>query len=101
VVDGRCGDGEGGHGGAVGEGEGRDDGDLCIDEDVHDAEVKLVVGIVGFTESGLRLYSVLLENTHRGSFGTTYHPLPRRNAELLLLPVNSRRAPDSGCYPVG
>ena len=44
-------------------GEGRDDGDLCIDEDVHDAEVKLVVGVVGFTESGLRLYSVLFQHT--------------------------------------
>jgi hypothetical protein len=46
-------------------GEGRDDGDLCIDEDVHDAEVKLVVGVVGFTESGLRLYSVFVP-THVG-----------------------------------
>lgn len=44
-------------------GEGREDGDLCIDKDVHDAEVKLVVGVVGFTESGLRLYSVLFQHT--------------------------------------
>ena len=66
MVDGCCGGGEGGHGSAVG--EGRDDRDLRIDKDVHDAEVKLVVGIVGFTESGLRLYSVLLQHT-QGFFG--------------------------------
>jgi hypothetical protein len=44
-------------------GKGRDNRDLCIDEDVHDAEVKLVVGVVGFTESGLRMYSVLFRYT--------------------------------------
>ena len=81
--------------------ERRDDGDLRIDKDVHDAEVKLVVGVVGFTESGLRSFSVLLQRTKGVLLETTYHLLLHRNAEWLLLLVNSRHAPGPGCYKAG
>jgi hypothetical protein len=41
---------KGDHGGAVR--ERRNDRNLGVDEDVHDAEVEFVVGVVGFTERG-------------------------------------------------
>jgi hypothetical protein len=45
-----CGCGEGDDGGAVW--EGWDDGNLGVDEDVHDTKVEFVVGVVDFTERG-------------------------------------------------
>lgn len=41
------------HGGAVR--ERRNDRSLGVDEDVHDAEVEFVIGVVGFTERGFAI----------------------------------------------